>query len=118
MDRRRYRIGGGDNACYGPQFGPVLGEEIGEVGKGYGGPFLLVRLLEPACFRSEPVEFLALSPRHVGTDLETIRRGPSTVIAFARILPGMLESAKQEMSADNSQTIAVGRAELIPPTNT
>jgi hypothetical protein len=93
----------------------VICEEIGELHPGDGGPFLLVRVLESMTFEGEVVEFLALSPRHHGVDLDTIRRGPSTTVAIARIRAGMLESAKAEIAPDNFQVIAVGGATLISP---
>jgi hypothetical protein len=112
MSRRKFRISGGDDASYGPSFGPVIVEEVGEVAQGWGGPFLLVRLLESVSFRGEPVEHMTLSPRYVDDTLDSIRNG-NCVIAFGRVRPGMLEDAKKEIRYENTQTIAVGESRPV-----
>jgi hypothetical protein len=112
MTNKKYSITGGDDACYGPHFGPVIVEEMGEVKEGYGGPFMLVQLLHPVEFEREKVEHLWVTPRYVGDTLQTIRSGKCTV-SFGRIRPGKLESARSMISHENSQTIAVGTSNVV-----
>jgi hypothetical protein len=113
MPKRKFQIEGGDDASYGTKFGPVVAEEIGEVTRGWGGPFLLVRLLSSAAFQGEPVEFMMLAPRSVGDTLDTIRHR-TCAVCLARVRPGMLEEARKEVRFENTRTIAVGASKPVP----
>ena len=113
MSHQRFQIAGGDDASYGPTFGPVIGEEVGEIAGGWGGPFMLVRLVDNVTFEGELVEFMTLAPRYVGDTLDSIRRG-RCVVAFGRVRPGMVDDAKKGIRFENTQTIAVGESRPVP----
>lgn len=101
-----FKIAGGDGACYGPRFGPVLTEAVGEVPSAEGGHILL-RLTEPLQIEETTIEFLAVRPRYVGVTLADISTHGGTV-GIWRVLPGKRIAFGVGINADNSEYWSIG----------
>lgn len=74
-----YELAGGDGGSYGPIFGPVIADEVGEVGLREGGRYLLLELRSPLSFEGRPVSHVVITPRYVGDTLDNVRTGETTV---------------------------------------
>lgn len=106
MTTNVFEIAGGDGACYGPRFGPVLAEAVGEVPSAEGGHILL-RLTEPMQIEETTIEFLAVRPRYVGVTLADIFNQGGTVGVW-RVLPGKSIAVGVGINADNSEYWSIG----------
>jgi hypothetical protein len=78
---QKYKLYGGDNACYGPIFGPVQAEEECEVAGSEGEHYLLLRLLNYILFQ---------------------------MVGVGRVLPGKVEELYKGMSNKNTEYWSIG----------
>jgi len=107
MNVKRYKLFGGDNACYGPVFGPIQAEEECEVPNSEGEAYLLLRLLKYFRFQNEKFEYFVVSPRYKGDTLETLRK-TGCMVSIGRVLPGKREELNKGMSNKNTEYWSIG----------
>jgi hypothetical protein len=92
VEPRQYKLGLGDDGCYGPgDIGEITVLEHGLI-KGPDLPNwqregLLVCCLDPTTYRGEELRYLVLSPRYSTDSLSSIRTNGG-VVGVARMLPG------------------------------
>lgn len=102
-----YIVGGGDDACYGPRFGPVRATELGEISSA-GGPHLLLELQSPLQVRDQTILMLAVRPRYLSDTLASIRT-KATTVGIWRVLQGQEQAARNGLSTTNSEYWAIGQ---------
>ena len=103
QETNTYELAGGDGGAYGPIFGPVLANEIGEVKAEDGSSiYMLLKLRAPIQFENDKIDYLVVSPRYVGDTLKKLRRKGCTV-GVGRVLPGR-EALVQERGV-NTETV-------------
>lgn len=107
-----FEIAGGDDACYGPRFGPWTVETVGVVGDSDAG-HLLLALPHPAQVDGAMVEVLAVRPRYVGVTLQDLLREGGTV-GIWRVLPGRLTDLASGITPDNAEYWAIGTCVMLP----
>jgi hypothetical protein len=101
-----FKIAGGDDACYGPSFGPSTVEEIGLIGTEEDG-YLLLRVKERLCESEQDTQLLAVRPRYVGDTLGKLRTS-STTVGVWLVLPGHEENVCHGLNETNSKYWSIG----------
>ena len=82
---KTYTLAGGDGGCYGPNFGPVLAQELGEL-KADGTTYLMLKLVTPIHLEKDQIDYIVVSPRYVGDTLRKLRKKGCRV-GIGRVLP-------------------------------
>ncbi len=103
---KKYVIAGGDDACYGPRFGPMTATSVGRFGSG-GSECLVLRLAHPIRSEQGEVEFIALRPRYKGVSFEAVQVAEATVGVWL-LTTAEPESLQAGLSEGNSKYWAVG----------
>ena len=106
-ERQIYELSGGDEGAYGPVFGPVLADEIGEV-ESEGSSYLILHLQTPIQYEGDNIEYLLVSPRYTGDTLEKLRKEGCTV-GVGRVLPDKEEEVQQAgVSSSTAEYWSIG----------
>ena len=99
-DSNTYKLEGGDGGAYGPEFGPVLADEVRIIEAEEGGnSYLMLKLQEPIQYESDQINYFVVSPRYVGDSLKKLRQ-KGCIVGVGRVLPGQ-EAAVQEKGVSN-----------------
>ena len=101
-----YQLRCGDNACYGPAFGPVIADEQCEVSSDKGVHLLLV-LRQPLRVDEQIIHLLAVRPRYVGDTLDTIRKSGAIVGVWRVLLEGET-TVRSGITKSNAEYWAIG----------
>ena len=101
-----YQIYGGDDAAYGPCFGPVIADETGVV-PSVGGGHILLTLRETLNVKGIAIRLLAVRPRYVGDTLDTIHSVGATV-GIWRVLPEAESTVSIGITSHNAEYWSIG----------
>jgi len=108
---QRYQISGGDGGAYGPEFGPVIGEEVTEI-NGPKNDYLLLRLLPSMITGSTTTNYMVVSPRYKGDTIKKLRKKRCVVGVF-RVLEGKQDEVRNGVTKENVDYWAVGDCKPI-----
>ena len=87
-----FELSGGDDGAYGPSFGPVSADKVGEI-ESKGVRYLMLHLHTPIRYKNDRIEYVVVSPRYTGDTVKKLKIKGCTV-GIGRVLPGQEDHVK------------------------
>ncbi|MBM4258717.1 MAG: hypothetical protein FJ147_22805 [Deltaproteobacteria bacterium] len=109
---RTFRISCSTGNCFGPVLRPMIAEELGEVSFLPDTRYLLLKLVSPASYQDDPLEYLVVTPRYVGVSIPELRT-QRCVVGIGRVLPHVTVDIHQGLKKEDVDYFAIGDCEPV-----